>query len=398
MGLFSFNTKKDLVAVFDISSGSVGGALVQISEKESGTHATILYSTRVPIIFQTNLNFERFLASMLSSLVEVSSELEKQKLGAPKDVFCFLASPWYASQTRIIKLSKEAPFTITEKIIKGLIDAEVKAFETEELKKYSGLGNHTRIIENETVVMSVNGYKTESPLGRKARDLELTLFMSMSPERVTQSVEHIIKKHFNVSTIRFSSFIFSFFVAVRDLFMKQENFLLLDIGGEITDLAIVKNNILHESVSFPLGKSFLIRRIASSLNTTPEEGLSLLRIFLAGDMEETQALRLKDILEKARIEWLSSFQSSLATISNDLSLPETVFITVDDDVSSWFFDSIKKEEYNQYTLTEKQFNVIMLGASPLNKVSEFAASLKSRDQFLMIESIFITRIINRIHV
>jgi len=63
----------------------------------------------------------------------------------------------------------------------------------------------------------------------------------------------------------------SSFTVVRDMHIQKENFLLLDIGGEVTNISMVKKNILRESISFPLGCNFLPRGVASNLKCSLNE-------------------------------------------------------------------------------------------------------------------------------
>lgn len=390
MSIFSIKKKEKLVAIFDIGSSSVSGALALIPDKKSDGIPKIIHTAHSEIPFQENLDFDRFLHLMLKSLEETAIKMAKGNRAVPKKVFCFLASPWCATQTRVISHSRNTPFMFTEKMAAELIEKELKAFENSELKKYADVGSAAEIIESKNIEISLNGYKTAKPFGKYAHEVEMTLFVSMSPKTILDLVEEKIHTFFHVSGIHFHSFVFSSFVAVRDMFPENDDFLLADIGGEITDISMVKNDVISESASFPYGKNFLIRRISSSLNKLPAEALSLLSIYVAGKLESSMVRKMEGALKKARNEWLAHFQESLSGLSSAF-LPETVFLTADKDVSPWFAETIAKEEFSQYSQTRNKFNVILLEASSLRRFCKNKDGVE-RDPFLMLESIFINRI------
>jgi hypothetical protein len=105
MSIFSkAKEENELALVFDIGSSSVGGALFYIQNSDT---PRIIFSTREPISLENEINFDRFLSLTIKSLEKVVNKIYMSKLGSPQKVFCVLSSPWYASQTRIIKFEKE---------------------------------------------------------------------------------------------------------------------------------------------------------------------------------------------------------------------------------------------------------------------------------------------------
>jgi cell division ATPase FtsA len=93
----------------------------------------------------------------------------------------------------------------------------------------------------------LNGYETPKPLNQKAKELTMAIFVSVSGEQVLKKIENTIAKHFYFRQIKFSSFAMASFAVVRDMHA-QENFLLINVGGEVTDISMVKKNTLQESI------------------------------------------------------------------------------------------------------------------------------------------------------
>jgi len=381
------SSREELALVFDIGSSSVGGALVEL--RTPGVPEIIL-SIREPITLEESIDFDRFLTLTAKSLEIVSNKISQSGLGAPRKIFCILSSPWYVSQTRIINLEKDTSFLFTEKLANSLIQKEISLFEEEYLAKYVHPKDKVRTLEIKTIRTTLNGYETVTPFNQKTKEFQITIFISISPEQVLERLEESINKHFHSKTVKFSSFVMTSFVVTRDVFAKDENFLLIDLGGEVTDISMIKKSTLHESISFPMGTNYMIRGIAGGLRSNLEEAKSFLSLYKDGHAVGSVAKTLESVLDKLKKEWLEKFQESLANLSNDISLPSKIFLAIDKEFYDFFGDIIKTEQFNQYTLTESKFEVIFLGAEALHGLASFRGNI-SRDQFLIIEAIYINR-------
>ncbi len=388
MSFFSASKKKEkLVLVFDIGSSSIGGALMYTNK--SGV-PRIVCSVREPIVLLERIDTDQLLSLTMKSLSVVTEKIALKGLGAPEKIFCVLSSPWYTSQTRIIKSQKNTPFIFNTKLADSLIEKEVGIFSSEHLANYITVGTKMVPIELKNMKMMLNGYNTPIPLNQKATNLEMTIFISISSEQFLEDVQKVIRTHYHTQNIKFSSFAMNGFAVARDLFVHEEDFLLIDIGGEVTDVAMIKKEVLRESVSFPMGPNFLIRGIAAGLSCSLNEARSYLALYRDGHANTVTNEKLEEVMRTLKTDWLKMFQESLANLSSDISIPATIFITVDQELAEFFSEVIKSEQFSQYTLTESKFKVIFLGTQALHGGATFSEDV-TRDSFLIMESIYINR-------
>jgi len=389
MGIFSKSKKKnELVLIFDIHSSSVGGALFYM---ENSGIPKIIYSIREPIVFENEVDFERLLSSTMKSLDVVANKMCMMGFGKPDKTFCFLSSLLCASQTRTIKLEKNNHFIFTSKLADSLVKKEISLFKEEHLIK----NDEVRPIELKNMKTMLNGYAVAKPLNQKIKELEMDIFISMSPDEILKKIEYTIGRYFHPQNIKFSSFVMASFAVVRDMFAYHENFLLVDIGGEITDISIIKKDVLRESVSFPIGRNFIIRGVANLLNYSLDEAKSFISLYKDGHMEGQLKKKFEPVMNKLKEEWLKNFQESLFNISNNISIPSNVFLTTDKDFADFFTKIIKIEQFNQYALTESKFKIEFLGTKELHGIAIFKEDI-DRDPFLTIESIYINRLFAKI--
>lgn len=393
MGIFSKAKKEDeLIAVFNIGSSSVGGAL--FFAQSSGI-PKIIFSIVEALPVEEKMDVNKFLSLTLQTLDSVGAKMYGAGLGAPKRIFCVLSSPWYMSQTRTINSKKNTSSIFTEKLADELIQKEIKIFSEEHAVKYGDANQGIRPIELKNIKTMLNGYEALRPLGQKAKEIEMIIFISLAGEEMLSRVEETIRRHFQFETIKFSSFAMASFTVIRDMYVNQENFLLIDIGGEVTDIFLAKKNVLRESVSYPLGVNFLTRGIAARLGCTLQEARSLISLFKDGHAEKSVAQKLELILTELKKEWLKNFQESLANLSKDISIPSTIFIIVDKTMVEFFSEIIKSEQFSQYTFTESKFDVTFLGSQALHNTAQFEESVM-RDSFLVVDAVYINRFLAKL--
>jgi hypothetical protein len=389
MHIFSNPKKKkeELILVFNVGSSSVGGALFWTQSSGSSGIPKIIFSVNESIPILEKVDLDQFLSLTIKTLQTVAQKIYEARLGAPAKIFCVLSSPWHISQTRIISLKKNTPFVFNAKLADELIQKEIKIFKEQHLKQY---GSSIRAFELKNIKTILNGYETSRPLGQKAKELEIAIFVSISGEQVLKKIEEAIMKYFHFEQIKFSSFTMALFTTTRDLKTPKENFLLIDINGELTDIFIIKKGIPRESISFPLGQNFLTREVASLLHTSLNEANSLVSLFKDGQAEEKFNKKLLPLMSKLKKEWLKNFQNSLANMTHDISIPATIYLVINENLADFFTEIIKTEQFNQYTLTESKFEVVFLDTKILNGLAVFAESV-IREPSLIIDAVYINR-------
>ena len=126
---------REVVAIFDIGNGSVGGAFVRFSPDEL---PTLLYSHREPIEISLHSDSRRLTSHMLKLLKIVAHNLQKEGMESLQPTegavhvhraHCIFSSPWFISQTKTVTMEKEAVFAITTEIMNDLVKKESDGFQ-----------------------------------------------------------------------------------------------------------------------------------------------------------------------------------------------------------------------------------------------------------------------------
>lgn len=399
MTAFWFKKKTEkLAVVFDIGNASVGAALVGISKNNS---PKIFYSSRREIKVSKKLTPEGLTLKMTKALQEVAFLIVRE--GLPHVRFTFfntlkpvlilftLSSPWHISQIRTIKKKEDHSFLVERDLMRKLILRELNEFRKMHASHVRNrVEQKYEIIEGDVLDIRLNKYPTYHPIGKVTDELEMTIFASSMLTTTIEKIESLGREIFSGVEIQFATFTFAFFNAVRDIWHEKQNYLLLDISGEISDLSIVKNGVLYDTVSFPFGKNTVVRQVVSELNLSIREAESLLSMYEKKHLGDFEMHRLKKILANAETEWLRLFAKELKNISSNVLFPRDIFLTVDEPLRGWFLSIITRNKLLNVTGAEKSFQVTLFDEKTLAPYCDIGLGVY-KDPFLIVESLFLNK-------
>src|SRR3989344_905171 len=371
--------------VFDIGSASISAAIVVADEKNDAVE--IIYQTRISINSHRYLNYERLFSAMLIALKAAAENIEQNRLRIfsendfnpknIKDIFCVFSSLWC-----VYGISAE-----------NFINSETELKELLQNKLNQNNIPDPILMEKNIIQTLLNGYNVNKPYGKEINRIDITLFMSMISDEIRRKVRDIIEKIFNTDNILYNSFALASFSVTRDVFSAEKDFLLMDISGEVSDIMLIRDDVIVKTSTFPLGSNFLIRKTAETLNIIPEEAHSLIRLFFEQKGLNTEHQDIRKALIAIKEEWLYSFRKILSDFAGKLSLPKTIFLLVDTDIASWFIDTIKNDEFSAYTLTQQQFTIVELRGEIFRKYCYTKnKDKKDCDSFLAIEALFARKV------
>lgn len=351
--------------IIDIGSSSVGAALVSASK---GVAPKILFSTRAPIALQNNSDRKDSLAAMVSALDPAIKAVSDKHIPAHKS-HIFFSSPWYVSETNILKTDHDAPVTITRHAIEQIAKEAEKNF-------VAGSKSDGEVVEHRIIRTRLNGYETQNPYNKKAKSVELAFYISIVNRDVLESVRRVVGKYFHIRNNEVSSFPLAAWNTISRILPAERDFLIVDVRGEMTDVSLVTDGALIKNLSFPQGKDSLIKSVVDGSGQSPTAALSLLDVALhehGGPAVQNDVMRFTETFKQA---WTESYIKTLQS----MSVVPTIFLTADSDVEI-FFENALNEVKNGSSLHP---------IKRLNFAEHLDASSVPTDPFLALESIFVT--------
>ncbi|HXK37566.1 MAG TPA: hypothetical protein VJ579_00650 [Candidatus Paceibacterota bacterium] len=381
-GLFSGNSVARHILVVDVGSGSIGVALVRL---EKSATPMILGTARQVIPFQEKLNVQRFVTLMQESLnAATDAVMEHNKDIIPHTVMFGLASPWNTSQTRLVHLDQPDDFLVTEKGLRQIIEKEGGMFTSapfdpngpKELMK-------NVLIESRAMQIKLNGYEVDSPIGRRARELDIALYLSVMPERIKDSFSDTIGRRWPHADLRFHSFMYAAFNAVRDTFAESASFVVVDVAGEVTDVALVRDNVLLESLSFPLGYHAITRMTMRELGLQSAAADTEVALYLEGKSSVERAKQMEQIFAKVVREWKLLFIGALTQLGEQYPIPHVIYHFVDEEYVTYYGDAMRESGSRVFGEEQGDFTVHSLDEEFLLRFMKLAEGQRA-DIFLCV--------------
>jgi cell division ATPase FtsA len=390
---FLFKSKKEkLIAIFDIGSGSVGGALARISNdnKKKPEILKITQTNEIKFIKGKN-DLSYFLSSMIESLSKTALDLCDKKIGSPDEIYCVLASPWYLSKTKVIRVERKDSFTFTKRLADDLISKEIENFKKIYEDKYNSTEEGCpEIIEKHIMAVFLNGYLVNQPIGEKCKSLEINLIISLTPLLCIEKIKESLSRVFHHKKVNFSSFSLATYLAVRDKYKYLDSYLLIDISGELTDVGIVSNGVLKTILSFPFGRKTFFDYICTKLGIELRDAKEIFKLYSQNNLSSAMKEKVTPLFKSIENSWGEAFSQSVSSLPQTLLLPDTIFLTADGDILNYFTEVLRKEKYTQsISISDRKCTVIPLDGESL--LDQCTISQGPADPFIMIEVISIMK-------
>ncbi len=337
-----------------VGNGVVKGSLVL---HEKGNKPIILSARKSDLKYNPERDRAQLEALILAEFetilkaikTEDFPKLHNVKCSKPDTALVVMSSPWYLSETKTIKMQEATPFLVTEKLINKATANIVKA--------YTGEKDNVTVLEQNFLSVVVNGYNVIDPIGKKVKDIDINVFTSYARTESVKKIENIISSNFHLNNIHIHSQSLVSFSAIGDLYPNIKDYTVIDVTSALTEVLIIKENILRDTGSFPYGKYFVMENMAKIMGCAEDMAESLIEAYLNNKLDEVTKQKVAEVLKMIEKEWLNGFSTVLKQITSNGLLPKDFYLFAQSDVAKIFKQFVENEEYNQFALTEGKFEV-----------------------------------------
>jgi hypothetical protein len=377
--MFSGLKKKtrEVVALFDIGNGSIGGSLVAFSSHE---RPIVLYVHREPLHFTPYISPQRLTHAMLTMLEVVAEHvmyegvavLDKNTIGdfSFKAIHCVFASPWFASETKNISHVEEKSLPITKQYISSFID-----------KSAPKLPHEAEFIEKYILNIKLDGIPADVFALGQARQIDCSMYFSYIEKKIKTSVESRLEKILGIQKITHSSYALASLIGMKTIYPTRSNYFFFDISGETTDIVLVVAGNIVESVTFPMGRNSLVRYIVRSMKINSDIAQSYLALYAENKLEHAFKIQLKKTLTTFEKDWVDHCAMVFDSFKHkQYFFPRAATVTVDKDVSTFFVAALKKS----FPAIDPEF----LAAPAFNELLYELPDVR-HDAFIGLESLFL---------
>jgi hypothetical protein len=331
MSLFA-KKEKISIALIDISSSSVGAGLAHLV---TGEQPVLYYTNRLPIERSDNEDVEdtmlRTLNAIADALIKKGAPALRHETGSGHvdRIIASVSTPWQTTSIRSENITAAKPFTFT------------KALLTETTQKGAKIPSGY-ISSGESVVATLlNGYEMTRPFGKRATRAELIILSSLIEKAAAHRIEEMLRKTYHTHSLTLTAFAPIAYTVFRDIFPHEKDFLVLDVSGESTDIAFVKQNLLVNVASMPHGINELVRKAHAAAQT---ETLSNERFGVQVD--------------EAQKEWIATLSKTLQEFSTHYALPRTLFLLANPESRDFLKNLLDTPSLRSLWLTDEPLAII----------------------------------------
>lgn len=278
-----FSSKRDDRAygvVFEVGSGSVGGAIISFNPQVA--EPVILFTTREFLPFKqtypTGDIKKRLLTIFMALALEIDSQLA---IFLPKNtkldsLLVNFTAPWSHTRSNTHTYKTDQPFLVTKKLLENL-----RTTVTENSLKKPTLTNTLKekglTIINQTITdYTANGYSVKKLIGQTVNSVSITETTSAVGNEILSQTQEILGKIFPGKDVEFltSPLILQYFI--RSNTETLTSFSTIHLSYEALELTIFRNCKITTAFTVGIGINTIARNVAMASKLSHEQVFSFL--------------------------------------------------------------------------------------------------------------------------
>ena len=359
MSFSFFKNKPSLSFVFDIRDSSVS---VAVARFEQDKKPEIVLCQHFDLKYQDSKNHKEYLSSLIRVLDKAVVSVRKglirigngEKIGAH---YFFIGSPWSVSQSKTIKIVKDKPFEINNAVLEKIILGEESSVEKN--IEEQNLSEDWTLLEEKIIQTKLNGYKVDNIFGKKTLNLAMELFVSFIPKEIKDKISSFVDEKIGKNIKRQNnSRILSSYTFFRDLYSNRNDFICVDLGKIITDVYVVRDDIIFGVASIPFGEENIIQTSLSKTSLSRDVFLSHLNIGQDNKFDLISHNNGEDLLKTGIDLWKNKLTESLSEICTEMNIPNDMFIVSNSVISQILVKELSnKEKGNRFEILGSKIEI-----------------------------------------
>lgn len=365
-----------IVLVVDIRSSSVGAAIV----KKTKDTTDILFNLREYFFMEQKVTPEDFVTRTEIALKKVLDNLiHKNPLAAPVEkAEIFYSSPWYKTYIKSFNRKEKKATVLSKEYFTKVIKEDLDTLSRKE-----------EIMEKKITSVMINGYQINDPFDKKVKEMDANFYISIVNKKTRKGFEKILKDFAPRVDINHNSHPLTFFTVLRNRLHSPQDYVLMDITGELSEVAIIKGGHFSRIFSFPYGTHDFVRKIMEHVGYDYATAFSAMKMICSGEAKENCDPKLADFFYDLKRDWLQNVKK-LMDESKVETLPQTVYVTADQDIKEIMeFILNDVETYASVLKIGRKPNVHFLGSKAIENLAQYKNPEAKKDAQISIEASFV---------
>lgn len=355
--MFNKNKTKKILLI-DFGDTAVGSAIVSVGNTNSCP--MIEKSFRYNVKYGDPIDLKYFMQSTTDGLKKSLTNLKVK----PQEIHCFFSSPYFVATSELITYEENKSFKVNNKLINGLIEQRARRLmDKMELLYPDIIDDENHIIESEILSIKIDGYEVKKRDFNKVNKLEISAYYTIGSKAITDHLTEIINNFSYGSKIYYHTSTFATYSVIRQILPNQENFILMEASGELTDILLIEKNIISHNISFPFGTNKIKRLLNENLKTTSSELDSLIDLYLNNNLKEEEKIKLEKNLKHIERQWIEEFKKSLNQIFKykPTIIPQEIYFISQEKISPLIGIWASNPDLSEFPFSGYGFNTSVIG-------------------------------------
>lgn len=315
--------------VLDLGSTSLKAAV--FSPEENRTQLKLLSYARLPTpvgAFREGLLLD--VEAAASALKEVIAEALFNCGEQPQLTVIGLSGSAVKEFYTAVRLTREVAETpLAEKELKETVQ-KVKEASFIEIEKgltevFGSTDLEAEVVNTRLASFKVDGYPLKEPFGFTGKVLEITINCTVSPANNLEALRTVLNR-LKINNYRLAGNLSALASLLVSYQSPEINALLIDIGGQKTDVGVVFGGVLIGSRTVGLGSDHWTRLICDRLHLTVEEAEKRKNAYISRSPGGSNDPEIGQTLQDFLGLWLSGLEVALADFSGVKTFPGKVFL------------------------------------------------------------------------
>jgi cell division protein FtsA len=254
-------------------------------------------------------------------------ELAVQAAGIrPEEVLMGFSGNTIRVWTNTFELSRQNPGEkISQSELRTMISDlhEKSLHKIEESMTYREREAGIKLVSADVVNFSIDGYRIINPLNFRGRKVRITMANSYVSQPDFDIIV-IIARELGLKLLKAAYGPYAVIKAIGVEDAQSFNAVMIDVGGNITDVVLVRNGNIQKAGMFILGGHLFTKRLANKFHI-PEDSAEELKLnYSRGRLSEQDTRTVEDLFAGDAALWLSGVQLILEDAAKELMIPSRI--------------------------------------------------------------------------
>lgn len=316
--------------VLDIGTFSVKALYITKSKDrcEIWAHSLLEY-TGGDITSEGNINKAGIVHACALALTELKKSVRKRG-GFSRKVVLGIGGGFVHGKTMSHNYIRERPADEIDKAELANIIQRVEQRAYEQVRRHFRKETarselDVRIVNAAVQEIKLDGYQVVNPLSFAGKEIGISLFNAYISKAHLAVFEDIVAAlKLDIASIVSEPYAVFQFLSRNGA--SPGNFILIDIGGSITEICLARKGKFEDAKSIPFGGSSFTKNIAENLKVSFEEAESIKRRLAEGGVSKRVEKKLEDIVSRDTELFTRALEEVLNEFSQLALLPSSIYV------------------------------------------------------------------------